>query len=144
MRANGVSAALRKRWPSEEETIKTRFDETTISPKRGNGLLWPNGRNITVFDEQGRKYGLSEEGQRVLEISQDGGTPFTTPLRPGESYTTGLVFDLPPNIKNPTLLINEELLPTCFIIGHENSFLHKQTKFEIEPRAQQASTSTGF
>lgn len=120
-------------------TVKTRFDEDTISPKRGNGLLWPNGRVITIFDEQGRRYSLSEEGQRVLEISQGSGTPLTTPLRPGESYITELVFDLPLNVKNPTLLVNEELLPTRFIIGHENSFLHKQTKFELEPRAQQAT-----
>src|SRR6185503_4218675 len=37
-------------------TIKTRFDENTISPGRGNGLLYPNSRVVTLVDEQGRRY----------------------------------------------------------------------------------------
>src|SRR5713101_5636565 len=34
-------------------TIKTRFDETTIAPWRGNGLLYPNSRVLTLVDERG-------------------------------------------------------------------------------------------
>src|SRR3954471_10270889 len=34
-------------------TIRTRFDETTISRTRGDGLLWPNSREITVTDAEG-------------------------------------------------------------------------------------------
>lgn len=56
----------------------------------------------------------------------------TTALRPGESYTTDLVFDLPPDIKNPELLMREGSLVTHFIIGHENSFWHRKTKFRLE------------
>src|SRR5215475_8237726 len=37
-------------------TIKTRFDETTIAPWRGNGLLYPNSRNLTLYDERGNRY----------------------------------------------------------------------------------------
>ena len=33
-------------------TIKTRFDENTIGPNRGNGLLYPNSRVVTVVDEK--------------------------------------------------------------------------------------------
>jgi hypothetical protein len=69
--------------------------------------------------------------QSVLEKSQTAGTAMTIPLRPGESYSTTLVFDLPADIKNPTLLIHEGEFLTHFVIGHENSFLHKKTRFQI-------------
>jgi hypothetical protein len=113
-------------------TVKTRFDENTISARRGNSPLWPNPRVLTIFDDEGRRYNLSAEGQQVLELSGGSGTPLATPLRPGESYTTALVFDLPAEVKNPTLLINEELLPTRYIVGHENSFWHGQTRFRLD------------
>ncbi len=35
-------------------TLKVRFDETTISPTRGSGLLYPNRRSVTVMDDEGR------------------------------------------------------------------------------------------
>jgi hypothetical protein len=120
-------------------TIKTRFDETTISATRGNGLLSPNSRVIRVSDEQGREYEPSAEGQRVLGIQQGGGTSIETPLRPGESYTTTLVFDLPDDARNPTLLMREGEWVTHFIIGHENSPLHQKTLFQLEaPQGQPA------
>ncbi|MDT4895135.1 MAG: hypothetical protein QOH25_212 [Acidobacteriota bacterium] len=113
-------------------TIRTRFDETTISTTRGNGLLTPNSRVVTVLDGQGNSYDVSIDGQRALDASAGSGTPLTTALRPGESYTTELVFDLPPDIKNPELLMREGEFVTHFIIGHENSFWHKKTKFRLE------------
>ena len=112
-------------------TIKTRFDETTISPSRGNGLLYPNSRSLTLVDDRGNKYYPSTEGQRALEAAQSSGTALTTPLRPGESYTTDVVFDLPVDVKASTLLINEGESLTRFVIGHENSPLHKKTGFQL-------------
>jgi hypothetical protein len=112
-------------------TVRTRFDETTISPQRGDALLYPNPRSVTVRDEQGRVYKISEEGERALASFGGTGTPIDTPLRPGEAYTTRLVFDLPADARSPTLLINESDLPTHFIIGHENSLLHKKTEFRL-------------
>jgi hypothetical protein len=122
-------------------TIKTRFDETTTGATRGNGLLYPNSRVIKILDEQGREYGPSPEGQRVLNVSQGGGTPIETPLRPGESYTTTLVFDLPDDARNPTLLMNEGEWVTHFIIGHENSPLHGKTLFQLEAQPEQSAQS---
>ncbi len=112
-------------------TIKTRFDETTISPRRGNGLLYPNTRVLTLVDERGNKYSPSTAGQRALDASHSGGTPFVTPLRPGESYTTEVVFDLPAEVKASTLLINEGEWETRLVIGHENSPLHRKTRFQL-------------
>lgn len=112
-------------------TIKTRFDETTIGPTRGNGLLHPNSRVLTLVDEQGNKYRPSIDGQRALDAAQSSGTALTAPLRPGESYTTDVVFDLPPDVKPLTLLVNEGEWITRFVVGHENSPLHKKTKFQL-------------
>jgi hypothetical protein len=112
-------------------TIKTRFDENTIGPIRGSGSLTPNSRLATVVDSQGRKYWPSESGAKALAQTEDAGTPFTEALRPGETYTTKLVFDLPADIAHPTLLLNEGEWMTLFIIGHENSPLHKKTRFQL-------------
>lgn len=112
-------------------TVKTRFDENTISPTRGNQPLHPNSRVVAVVDETGRKYFPSPAGQRRLEDSQTAGMPISTPLRPGESYTTAYAFDLPMDIRNPTLVINEGEWITYFVIGHENSPFHKKTRFLI-------------
>ncbi len=102
-------------------TIKTRFDESTIAPGRGNALLYPNSRALTLTDDRGNRYRPAAEF----------GTRLTTPLRPGESYTTEVAFDLPAGVKPTTLLVNEGDWITHLIIGHENSPLHKQVKFQI-------------
>jgi hypothetical protein len=112
-------------------TLKTRFDETTISEHRGNGELYPNPRRVTIYDADGHSYAPSEEGAHALASVGSGGTPIETPLRPGESYTTELVFDLPTDARDPRLLVNESDLPTRFIIGHENGPLHKKTEFKL-------------
>jgi hypothetical protein len=112
-------------------TVKTRFDENTISRNRGDRLLYPNSRVVSISAENGTQYFPSATAQSVLEKSQTAGTPMTVPLRPGEKYSTTLVFDLPADIKNPTLLIHEGEVLTHFVIGHENSFLHKKTRFQI-------------
>jgi hypothetical protein len=112
-------------------TVKTRFDETTISRNRGDRLLYPNLRVVSIKDENGTQYLPSAIARRVLEKSQKAGSAMSIPLRPGESYSTTLAFDLPADIRNPTLLINEGEFLTHFVIGHENSFLHKKTRFQL-------------
>jgi len=112
-------------------TVKTRFDENTIGANRGNGLLYPNSRVVTISDQNGNQYFPSAAAQAVLEKTQSAGTPMTIPLRPSETYSTTLVFDLPADIKNTALLIREGEVVTHFVIGHENSFLHKKTRFQI-------------
>jgi hypothetical protein len=112
-------------------TIKTRFDETTIGPNRGDGQLYPNSRVLTVVDDQGRKYSPSVAGQQALELTGGAGKPLTTPLQPSEFYASTLVFDLPMAAKNPTLLITEGEWITHLVIGHENSLLHRQTRFQL-------------
>ncbi|MFN2578024.1 MAG: hypothetical protein ABR607_10085 [Pyrinomonadaceae bacterium] len=102
-------------------TIKTRFDETTIASQRGDGELYPNGRAITLTDERGNRY---------APVAQ-AGTSITTPLRPAEFYTTDVLFDLPADAKPTTLLMHEDAWETRLVIGHENSLLHKKTRFQV-------------
>lgn len=116
-------------------TVKGWFDEKTISPRRGNFPLTPDPRAVSVLDDLGREYEPSPDGQRALEEDQDNTISLTQPLRPGESYTTRLVFDLPIDIRNPRLLIAAKGWITRFLIGHENSFLHKKITFKLEPEA---------
>jgi hypothetical protein len=113
-------------------TLRTRFDETTVGPRRGDSPLYPNPRRATVYDDAGRAYEVSDEGRRALASGGGTGIPLDTPLRPGESYATELVFDLPPDARAPLrLLLNESSPETRFIIGHENSPLHRKTEFGL-------------
>jgi len=102
-------------------TIQTRFDEATIGPRRGDGLLYPNGRALTLSDERGNRYGPATQL----------GTPLTSPLRPAEAYTTDVAFDLPENVKAAALFINEDGWETRLIVGHENSPFHGKTSFQL-------------
>jgi len=111
--------------------VKTWFDAATISSHRGNAPLTPNPRRVTLMDEQGRRYEPSAEAQRAFEQVQGITAPLTQALRPGESYTTGLMFDLPADARNPRLLITDADCVTWFLIGHEGSPLHKKIFFAL-------------
>lgn len=121
--------------------VKTWFDEHTISPQRGNGPLKPNRRRAFLVDDTGRTYEPSPEGQFALARSGDSSTAMAQPLRPGESYTTDLVFDLPRNTRGLRLLLIEDDPETRFVIGHENSLLHKKIYFDVEALAQENRSS---
>jgi hypothetical protein len=113
--------------------LKMWFDERTISPHRGNGLLTPNPRWVAVVDEYGRTYEPSTAGARVLRETSHPVIPLTQALRPGESVITYLVFDLPKEIKNPRLLVTDNDPITHFLINHEESFFHKKIFFQLNP-----------
>jgi hypothetical protein len=104
-------------------TLRTRFDETTIGPNRGNGLLYPNPREIEVRDDYGKTY-------RPPCVTV--GKALTEPLRPGESYETRILFNLPPEAKNPRMLLRNSPWPNAFLIGHENSPLHGKAYFDLK------------
>jgi len=116
--------------------FKTWFDERTISSWRPLALaLYPGPRAVALVDERGRVFGLAEEAQRALAEAGAAGTPLTRTLKPGESYTTTLVFDLPDDARAPRLLVTTVGAPTFFLLGHENSFFHKKVYFRLEPVA---------
>jgi hypothetical protein len=107
-------------------TIRTRFDETTTSPTRPKDApLTPSPRTVLLIDDSsGRKY----------RPAATQGTPLLTPLKPSDSYTTQLAFDVPPNAnpKNLRLLITTTPgWPDHVVIGDENSVLHHKTYFAL-------------
>lgn len=108
--------------------VRTRFDERTISPRRGNGPLWPNPRLLSLIGSDGRGY-AAEAGLDPSLIGSS--TPITTELKPGESYTTWVGFVLPPGIKPSKLEISEDLFLNGLMIGNERSFLHSPTYFGL-------------
>jgi hypothetical protein len=112
--------------------VRTWFDERTISAHRGNGPLTPNRRKVLLVDDTGRSYAPSLEGQAAFLRLGQSSTPLTEALRPGESYTSDLVFDVPKDARGLRLLLTEDDPETRFVVGHENSLLHKKIYFDVE------------
>jgi hypothetical protein len=112
-------------------TLRTYFDEKSTSANRGNGLLYPNLRWVRVVDDRGHLIGTSLEGTRALEPSPAETVYLDQPLRPGDSYETTLVFDVPPDAQNPRLWLTDPEIVNWVLIGHENSFLHKKIYFGL-------------
>jgi hypothetical protein len=109
-------------------TVRTRFDEKTISPSRGDSPLEPSPRAILLVDGAGRAYSPSFAGGRILEVIGESGVPMTQQLRPGESYHTRVAFDVPRDARNLRLLIESPTQPGWIgkvLIGDENSVFHK-------------------
>ncbi len=117
-------------------TLRTYFDEMTTSANRGNGLLYPNLRMVRIVDEQERQISASLEGMRALDAPAAKMVPLDQPLRPGDSYETTFVFDLPSDAKNPRLWLTDPLPVNWLLIGHENSFFHKKVFFELESKKE--------
>lgn len=106
-------------------TVRTRFDETTTSPSRPkDALLTPAPRVIRLIDDSGHRY-LPAAVQ---------GTPLLTALKPADSYSTSLVFEIPSgaDMKGLRLLITTApAWPDLVVIGDENSLLHQKTYFAL-------------
>jgi hypothetical protein len=54
-----------------------------------------------------------------------------TPLKPADSYTTQLEFDLPKGPSAFRLLVTTKGSEQRLMIGDENSWLHKKTYFAL-------------
>ena len=105
-------------------TVKTWFDERTISSRRPRDLrLQPDPRLVAVVDGYGNSYA-------PMEVR---GAPLSQPLLPGQSYTTEFVFDLPADRPNFRLLLTTAVPVNWFLIGHEGSLFHKKVFFALEP-----------
>jgi hypothetical protein len=119
--------------PVAREVVRLRvwFDPSTISPHRGNALLHPNPRAVSVVGSDGRTYAPSDAGLLAIESIHGPVPPLTQPLRPGESYTTALVFDLPRGVSARRLVLTESDPVTRLLIGHENSPFHGKASFVL-------------
>jgi hypothetical protein len=100
-------------------SVKVRFDEATISPRRPkDASLSPNSRYVALVDAAGNTYPGSTEGLKRRLI-------------PGESYTTDIAFDVPTGAADVRLVLRNDDFETHFLIGHENSVGHGATTFAL-------------
>jgi len=98
-------------------TVRSRFDERTISPRRGNGPLTPNPRIAALVDARGRRFPAGSAGVAALGA----------PLRPGESYVTELVFVVPADAADLRLSLVEAEPLVRILPGHERAPLAGET-----------------
>jgi hypothetical protein len=119
--------------------IRSWFDPQTISPRRGDGPLTPNGRHITLVDNDGRLIAPSAQQEKVLAALRLNSVPLRTELRPGESYVSYFVFELPVSAGNPKILLTTTGEETPMLWGHENSWFHKKIYFGLPQDSHSAT-----
>ena len=133
-------AATRARGEFWVVTLQTWFDPSTISRERPrDATLTPNPRRVVMVDAAGHRYPIAPAGRRALE---EPSTPLDTPLVPGESYRTRLVFDLPPDVRDPRLLLTDSDPVSALLIGHESAPVHRKAFFALPPARALASSGT--
>ncbi len=88
-----------------------------------------------IVDADGQRYAPSPPGMRALETTDGVQPPLGTPVLEGSPYRVKLVFDLPEGVASPRLRIHESdwlaRLSEMFLIGDEDSFLHKKTLLAV-------------
>jgi hypothetical protein len=112
--------------------LKVWFDEHTISPNRGDGPLTPNARRVVLVDANRDTYLESPEAAATLARLHGDAGPLRQSLRPGQSFTKELVFDVPKDASGLRLLITEDDPETVLIVGHENSLLHHKIYLSLD------------
>ena len=118
--------------------LRTWFDPSTISPHRGDGPLTPSPRRTLLIGNAGQQFLHAAEAEAFFGKLRGGSTPLTQALRPGESYVTDLVFDVPKEIslygRNIRLFVGDAFaMPDRLLIGHEESFLHPKIFLALAP-----------
>ncbi|HYA64802.1 MAG TPA: hypothetical protein VED66_16475 [Candidatus Sulfotelmatobacter sp.] len=111
--------------------VKTWFDPSTISAHRGNGPLVPNERKVVLVDRGGRTFAQSSKSEAVLAAEGLHATSLGTALRPGESYISYLVFEVPGDSRGLRLLIISADEVGRMLWGHESSPFHKKAYFAL-------------
>jgi hypothetical protein len=114
-------------------TVRTRFDETTISAHRSLDMpLTPGARTIALIDDKGQSHPVSAAGQAALGLEAPSPNLLTRSLKVGEQFTTKLVFDVPRSARNPMLLIRDTDFTKWVLLGSETFPLHAKTLFRLD------------
>jgi hypothetical protein len=104
--------------------LKTWFDPGSISKFRGDAPLAPAPRHVYLVDDTGQRF---EPWHAGSSAPIEPGTPLTEPLRPGESYFTNLIFDVPAGSRHlRVLILSDSGLISKLVIDDENSLLHRK------------------
>jgi len=93
------------------------------------------GTRITITDSAGHRYMRSSAGEAALAENRGPPVPLTEPIAPGGSFLTTVVFDLPGDARAPRLHVTDgwwaDRLLEFFLVGDEDSFLHRKTSFRL-------------
>jgi hypothetical protein len=120
-----VPRALGRVWAV---TIRTRFDERTISSHRPKDMpLTPNPRRLALVTQDGVEHPPLEAGPEELARLGLQSVPLTRELIPGESYITTVLFDVPAASAPVALLLEDGVLVSRLLIGGEVSPFHART-----------------
>jgi hypothetical protein len=112
-------------------TVRSHFDERTIAPWRGNSPLRPDPPTLTLVDNAGHSYPISETGQKAWEAAHPQQHSLTDGLRPGDSYETTWVFDVPADGRSLRMFAGWNGFPSHVLIGDEASPRHAKTYFAL-------------
>lgn len=106
------------------ERIDNRYIvRVKVQSEAARVTMKPSGVTALLIDERGREYSGTDE----LDVSA-----LVRPVGPGESYTKTLVYHVPPEVRNPRVLLEEGGWITRIIVGDEGSFLHKKTLVALQ------------
>ena len=112
-------------------TLRGHFDERTIAPWRGNAPLTPDPPSLELVDSSGRSFRVSAVGQRAWEQANAYSHSLSDPLRPGESFETTWVFEVPADARSLRLFAGWHGFPEYLLIGDEASPGHRKTYFAL-------------
>lgn len=108
-------------------TLRSHFDERTIAPWRGNTPLRPDPVSLELIDANSLSYPVSTAGQEAWVAIHGQPHSLRDPLRPGESFETTWVFDVPPGAQSVRLFPQVRGFPTYLLIGDETTPHHGKT-----------------
>jgi len=111
-------------------TVTTWFDPSTIASFRGNAPISPNPRVVYLVDNSGHRNEPSEKATLAWEAKHGPSAPLTRELKPGESYTTTFVFEVPEGARS-RLFLGDPVGVEILLIGHENSPAHGKAYFAL-------------
>lgn len=120
--------------------LRVWFDPTTISPHRGNGLLTPNDRVVTLERRDGHSFPPSQRPE-VLSAMSLRSTPMATPLRPGQSYVSYFVFETTANSGDLKLWLRTGDDLDKLLLGDELSPWHQRVFFLLKAGASSSRAS---
>jgi hypothetical protein len=112
-------------------TLRSHFDERTIGPRRGNGALTPDPPTLVLVDGSGQEYPVSAGGQKAWEADHPRAHSLGDPLRPGESYETTWVFEVPAETHSVRMFAGWNGFPSYVLVGDEASPGHRKTYFTM-------------
>jgi hypothetical protein len=121
--------------------LRTWFDPSTISAKRGERPLTPNERVAILTDSRGHSFTPSPKSAAVLAAHRLHSTPLLTPLRPGQSYTSYLVFEVPARTEGLKLWLRSDDEVGALLWGNELSPLHGKVRFLLSPAVRTTRSS---